>query len=255
LSALQHFSQVSGEKVARFYLLHPTTNHHPPTSARRQPATYNRLSLMPVITAIERIKFKRRAELWLDGERAFSLGLDVIAISHLAAGKTVDEAEIAGLRREDERQQAVEGALRLLSLSPRSEKDLGLRLRRLGLGREAVEAAVARMKELGYLDDARFAQSYVQARQSVTPRSRRYLAFELGQKGVARDLSAPALEEVSDEDAAYAAAQRRLPSLRNADQASFQRRLASFLAGRGFGYGIVRAIIERCWRETRGEEE
>ncbi|HEY7270999.1 MAG TPA: regulatory protein RecX, partial [Dehalococcoidia bacterium] len=161
--------------------------------------------------------------------------------------------EIVELRDLDERQEAVAASLKVLSMSPRSEKDLRQRLRRRGLGRPAADAAVARMRELGYLDDARFAKSYVESRQSSTPRSRRFLAFELGQKGVARELSAPALDEVSDKDAAYAAAQRRVASLRALDRAAFQKRLGSFLAGRGFGYGVARATIERCWAELHLE--
>jgi regulatory protein len=205
---------------------------------------------MPLITKVERLKFKRRAQIWLDGEPAFSLGLELIAVGGLRAGRDIGAGEIASLRDQDERQQALETALRLLARSPRSEKDLRQSLRRRGLGWEAVDAASERMRELGYLDDAKFARSFVESRQSATPRSRRYLAFELGQKGVARELAAPALESVSDEDAAYEAARRRLPSLRGADYATFQRRLGSFLAGRGFGYGVARAVIRRCWEEN-----
>ncbi len=204
---------------------------------------------MPTITSVEKIKFKRRADLWLDGVKAFALGLELIAISGLRAGRELSEDEIARLREQDERQEAVSGALRLLSMSPRSEKDLRQRLRRRGLSLPAVSAAVTRMRELGYLDDAAYARSYVEARQASTPRSRRSLAFELGQKGVARDLSADALDSVSDQDAAYMAAQRRMRSFSGLEYAAFQRRLGSFLASRGFGYGIARATIDRCWRE------
>jgi regulatory protein len=210
---------------------------------------------MPVITAVERLRFKRRADIWLDGEKAFSLSLDLIAVAKLAPGRELSESAAAALREQDERAQAVEGALKLLSLGPRSERDLRLRLRRRGLGRGAVDHAVARMRELGYLDDAAFARSYVESRQASTPRSRRYLAFELRQKGVDKDVAAPALDNVSDEEAAYRAAQRRMRSLRGLERAAFQRRLGSFLAARGFGYGTARAVIDRCWREAQTPAE
>ena len=208
---------------------------------------------MAVITAIERIRFKRRADIWLDGEKAFSLSLELIAVSGLAPGRELAAEEAAALREQDEREQAVAGALRLLAMGPRSERDLRQRLRRRGIARPAVEAAIERMRELGYLDDAAFAKSYVEARQSSTPRSKRYLAFELRQKGIDKDLSAEALEVVSDDDAAYQAAQRRLRSLHGLDHQAFQRRLGSFLAARGFGYGVARSAIERCWGETHTE--
>ena len=79
---------------------------------------------MPVITAIERIKFKRRADIWLEGERAFSLSLELIALARLEAGQELEAGRQEELRARDEREQAMAAALRLLSLSPRSERDL-----------------------------------------------------------------------------------------------------------------------------------
>ena len=61
------------------------------------------------------------------------------------------------------------------------------------------------------------------------------------------------MEGVSDADAAYDAAQRRLRSLSGADRKTFERRLGSFLNSRGFGYGVARATIQRCWAEMNGE--
>jgi regulatory protein len=201
------------------------------------------------ITAIERLRFKRRARLYLDGEPALTLATDIIAAEGLAPGQAMSDAALAALRERDQRQQALDGALRLLSQSPRSEREIRQRLRRRGIDADAVDAAVARMRELGYLDDAAFAKSYVDSRQAATPRSRRSLAFELGRRGIDKAAAAAALASVSDLDAAYAAASRRLRALAGLDRQTFARRLGAFLAGRGFGYGVARATIERCWAE------
>jgi regulatory protein len=111
------------------------------------------------------------------------------------------------------------------------------------------------MQELGYLNDAAFARSYVEARQASTPRSRRALSFELTRHGVERDLATEAVEELSDADAAYSAAQRRMRALRNLDRDAFKRRLGNFLASRGFSYGTARLTIDRCWQELTEEDE
>jgi regulatory protein len=157
------------------------------------------------------------------------------------------------LQSEDQRLTAIESALRLLAVQPRSERDLTDRLRRRGLPRGAVDAAVTRMRELGYLNDAAFAKFYVEARLAATPRSRRALAFELGRKGVRRELADESLSDVSDSEAAYEAAQRRLRALRALDRQTFTRRLGTFLSSRGFGYGVARATIDRCWAELAEE--
>jgi len=112
-----------------------------------------------------------------------------------------------------------------------------------------------RMKELGYLNDAAFARFWVESRQAATPRSKRALAFELGRKGVGREQLDAALDGVSDEEAAYEAAQRRARVLQGLDRKTFERRLGAFLNRRGFGYGVARSTIHRCWSEMNGAAE
>jgi regulatory protein len=205
---------------------------------------------MATITAIEKQKRRQRANVQLDGEFALSLRLDVIVTAGLAVGVELEPSRRRELEAEDQRLGAVESALRLLAIGPRSEHDLRERLgRRRGFRREAVDHAVQRMRELGYLNDAAFARLWVESRQAATPRSKRALAFELSRRGVAREELDTALEAVSDADAAYDAAQRRLRALRGLDRQTFERRLGSFLSSRGFGYGVARATIQRCWSE------
>jgi len=210
---------------------------------------------VPLITAIEKQKRKPRADVYLDGILALSLRLDVITIARLSVGDELSAARQRELEAEDQRLGALEAALRLLSLGPRSERDLRERLeRRRGFQRAAVDQAVARMRELGYVNDAAFAKLYVETRQA-SPRSKRALMFELGRKGVDRGYTEVALEDYDDAEAAYAAARRRLRSLSGADRVTFERRLGNFLASRGFGFGVARMTIQRCWRELSDAEE
>jgi regulatory protein len=211
---------------------------------------------MATITAIEKQKRGRRANVFVDGEYALSLRLDVLQLAGLVAGGELTAERRQELEAEDQRLGAVETALRLLAMGPRSEHDLRERLsRRRGFRREAVEHALRRMKELGYLDDAAFARFWVESRQAATPRSNRALAFELGRKGVAREELDAALDGVSDAEAAYDAAQRRVRVLRGLDLQTFERRLGAFLNSRGFGYGVARSTIQRCWAEMNGAAE
>src|SRR5919106_2660998 len=205
---------------------------------------------MPTITVIEKQKRRRRADVTLDGGLTFSLGLDLIATAGLALGDELSHARRQELEAEDQRLGAVQAALRLLAAGPRSERDVRQRLpRRRGFRKEAVDHAIGRMRNLGYLDDAAFARFWVESRQSSTPRSKRALSFELSQKGVSREQVERVLEDRSDGDAAYEAAQRRLRSLRGIDYSTFERRLGTFLNSRGFAYGVARSTIQRCWAE------
>jgi regulatory protein len=205
---------------------------------------------MPTITAIEKQKRRRRADVSLDSGLTFSLGLDLIATAGLAVGDELSHVRRQELEADDQKLGAVQAALRLLAAGPRSEQDLRRRLsRQRGFRKEAADQAIARMRDLGYLDDAAFARFWVETRQVSTPRSKRALRFELSQKGVSREQVDQVLEDRSDADAAYAAAQRRLRSLRGLDYITFHRRLGTFLNSRGFSYSVARATIQRCWAE------
>jgi regulatory protein len=208
---------------------------------------------MPVITAIEKQKRRPYADIHLDGVLGLSLRLDSVVIAHLAVGDELDAKRRREIEAADQRLGSVEASLHLVAMGPRSEKDLRDRLRRKSFTTAAIDHAVKRMKELGYLDDQAYARLYVQSRQASTPRSRRALAFELGRKGVNREIVSDAVEELSDAEAAYAAAQRRMRAFSKLDRESFMRRMGNFLASRGFGYGVARNTIERCLRE-QGED-
>jgi regulatory protein len=210
---------------------------------------------VPSVTAIEKQRRHSRAAVYFAEREPLDLRLDVIVQAGLAPGQDLSDRRRAELVADSQRLDAIDAALRLLALRPRTEKDLRERLRRRALPRPAIDAAVERVRELGYLDDAAFARLWVESRQASTPRSRRALAFELGRKGVTQPVAAETVADVSDEDAAYEAARRRLRALRNLDRQSFFRRLGSFLSSRGFSYGVARTTIERCWREIDEDAE
>jgi regulatory protein len=207
---------------------------------------------MPLITALEKQKRRPRFDLYLEGAFAFSLRPELVLAAGLSVGAELTYERQRWLYDEEQWLGAVEAALRLLAMSPRSEKELRERLKRRGFRTKALDAAVTRVREMGYLDDAAFARFFVETRQAATPRSRRALTFELGRKGIDRALAASSVAEVSDAEAAFEAAQRRLRSLRSLDRATFTRRLGSFLGSRGFGYSVTRLTIERCWVQCNG---
>lgn len=208
---------------------------------------------MPVITSIEKQKRRRRVDVHVDGVYALSLSLDVAVESRLAVGAELSPILRKQIEAEDQRRGAIEASLRMLSMHARSRQELSDRLKRRGFRAAAREAALTRMSELGYLNDEAFARLVVESRQASTPRSQRALVFELSRKGVDPELAMAAVATVSDADAAYDAAQRRLRGLRSLDHQTFTRRLGSFLASRGFSYGIASNAIERCWRELAEE--
>jgi regulatory protein len=117
-------------------------------------------------------------------------------------------------------------------------------LKQRGYGPAAIQSAVDRMRELGYLDDADFARRWVANRAGVSPRGGRLMEMELRQKGVAQDVAREAIDEADLDDlaAARALAETRMRRYADLDQPSQRRRLTAFLARRGFSSDVIRTI-------------
>jgi regulatory protein len=104
-------------------------------------------------------------------------------------------------------------AARFMEARPRSVEEIRRRLGAAGFQSDLVEAAIARLGELGMLDDAAFARAWTEARDRTRPRSARALRQELRRKGVADEVieqalaarEASAAGEGEDEDEATAA--------------------------------------------------
>jgi len=101
--------------------------------------------------------------------------------------------ESFGERRE--RRAAIEdpevvlnAAARFLEVRPRSVDEVRRHLGTAGYRAELVESAVARLLELGMLDDRAFGQTWVESRDRARPRGESAIRQELARKGLDREL-------------------------------------------------------------------
>ena len=81
--------------------------------------------------------------------------------------------------------EVLTAAARFLEARPRSTDEVRHRLREAGYRADLVEAALLRLTELGFLDDAGFARTWVESRDRARPRCVRALRDELRRIGVA----------------------------------------------------------------------
>jgi regulatory protein len=81
--------------------------------------------------------------------------------------------------------EVLTAAARFLEARPRSTDEVRHRLREAGYRADLVEAALLRLTELGFLDDAGFARTWVESRDRARPRGVRALRDELRRMGVA----------------------------------------------------------------------
>jgi len=154
----------------------------------------------------------------------------------------------------------LEAALRFLEARQRSTVELRTRLNRAGYRPDLVEGAIARLIELGMLDDVAFARAWVESRDRARPRGERALRSELRHKGIDRAIADGVLEdrETSAPEADASAAERLLQRhaaaiARVADPRRRRQRAYALLARNGFDSETAVEVIARFLDQGQAE--
>lgn len=194
-----------------------------------------------------------RYSIAVDGETLGDLSLDAIERLDIHVGAEVSDRVVAEITRETEALHTYDRAVTLLAAHARASKELERLLVRKGEPAALAKAAVARLAEQGFLDDASFARQFARTKLAGGL-SRRRMQAELARRGVARDVADAAIDEVvvdddvNEADACDRIATRKMRSLRDLPPDVQRRRLYAFLARRGYELDDVRAVVDRLVR-------
>jgi regulatory protein len=205
------------------------------------------------ITALQvQKKNPNRVNVHLDGEFAF--GLARIVAAWLRLGQELSEEKIEQLVAEDARERAFQQAMLFLSYRARSESEIRKNLRKHEIPEPVIEQTLERLRQDGLANDDQFAQAWVENRTTFRPRSRRMMAMELKQKGLADEAIQSAVQNVDDEASAYEAARKRAARFKGLEWNDFRKKLSEFLARRGYSYSVIAPVVTRIWNETHADK-
>jgi regulatory protein len=210
---------------------------------------------MNKITAIEpQQKNLQRVNIYLDGEFAFWLAR--VTAGWLMVGQELSKEKIALLQSEDANETAYQKALHFMSYRPRSSAEVRQNLTKRGISETLVEETVNRLQRAGLINDAEFAQAWVENRNTFQPRSKSALRMELRRKGLDEEVFQPVLDEKVDEDAlALEAARKYARRLAGLEWLAFRQKLGGFLARRGFSYATLSPVVSEVWKETQTADD
>lgn len=149
-----------------------------------------------------------------------------------------------------EETDALPTALRLLTGREYSEKELVERLRKKGYCTASAEAAVKRCRELGYVDDVRFARERARALMRNGRAVGRRILTDLSSRGISEAAALAALEEArrecSEEELIADLQSRRFPDFSYDDADDRQRRrVVNFFLRRGFPLSLVLSFLKQ----------
>ena len=140
-------------------------------------------------------------------------------------------------------------AAKLLSARPYSAAALAAKLTARGFGEETADTVVAAFIEQGYLDDAAYAQT-VARHYTAKGYGRRRVEAELYRRGVDREISREAVENLPEPDGTLDVLAEKLFADGDPDEREL-RRFTDRMRRKGFDWQDIRDAVSRA--DARGD--
>lgn len=149
-----------------------------------------------VVVSVEQLS-KGKQRLRLDNGEVWVLYSGELRSCSLAEGTELTQTQYEQIRCDIIGKRAKKRAMHLLEKMDRTEQQLRKKLLESEYPEDLAEEAIAYVKRFHYVDDARYADSYV--RMKGAAKSRGKLLAELQNKGIDRELACRVLSEYEDE--------------------------------------------------------
>ena len=149
-----------------------------------------------VVVSVEQLS-KGKQRLRLDNGEVWVLYSGELRSCSLAEGTELTQTQYEQIRCDIIGKRAKKRAMHLLEKMDRTEQQLRKKLLESEYPEDLAEEAIAYVKRFHYVDDARYADSYVRLKGAA--KSRGKLLAELQNKGIDRELACRVLSEYEDE--------------------------------------------------------
>lgn len=197
---------------------------------------------MAEITAITPQKRdKTRCNIEIDGKFYCGMKLDTVLANGLKVGVNVETNELSRLQLESEKLTALDKALKHISVSMKTEKEIRIFLKGKGYLQDVSDYVLDKMKEYGYVDDETYAASYVEG--ASKRKGSRLLQLELKQKGVDGQIIDSVLSTLEDETESAKRCLEKYMRGKTMDEATLKKAYRNLLS-KGFDYDTCRLAIE-----------
>lgn len=143
-----------------------------------------------LITSLEYLG-RSKVRIYMDGEFAFPLMREDIIQYDLKEGLELSKDAYELILGEGVLRRAKLKALAILKYMDRSEQELRKKLMEAEYPKDVIDMAIDYVKGYGYIDDSRYASSYIRHRKNT--KSKSMLTAELYNKGIRRDIIETAL--------------------------------------------------------------
>lgn len=186
---------------------------------------------------------KGRVQIVLDGEPAFVLYRGEVSRLGLKEGVELSESAYEEIVQEILVKRAKLRCMNILKSYDKTEGQLRVKLAQGGYPQCVIDQALDYVKSLHYVDDLRYARSYIESRSSS--KSTRQIMLELTRRGISKETIETAFAEAeteSEEQTIRRLAEKKGMNLKNPTKEE-SRKYDAFFMRKGFSYTAIRNIL------------
>lgn len=203
---------------------------------------------------LTKISYDKKNRAILETDEGYSVIFEPSTILEfsLQEGDELSEEQLTEIIRYDMTERAKSYALNYISYRLRSEKEVADYLHGKEFDAEISSLVIARLKELGYLDDFAFAEAFVRDRLNLSKHGKSRIEFELKLKGI----DASVIQEVlrgSNATELRNAVQLVLKKAKNLSDFKERRRITGMLARKGYSFDMISRAISLAMAESDDE--
>ncbi len=198
------------------------------------------------ITKISPQKDSSRINLYVDGEFYLGLPSEAIIEFKLKKDMELDHETAQRLQCYDELQRTKSSAYKYLSYRQRTVSEMMDYLARKGFEQQSISNVIELLKESGFLNDESFARAYVDDKTRLNDLGAYRLKAELRKKGIDEDLIKETLSDLEpDIEHLVELVQKKYSNSLTGDENSTMRKAAGFLQRKGYGYDVIKKVLEK----------
>lgn len=149
-------------------------------------------------------------------------------------------------------EQALASLMRLCSRAEKSSGDARRLMARWGVTASERDGVLAKLIEMRFIDDSRFAAAYVRDRSRFGGWGAYKIRAGLKAKGVSEEVINEALAQLTEDNSAeqlLRQVERKAPKVKAANDYELKTKLIRFALSRGFEYDTVLAVVEQFMKE------
>jgi regulatory protein len=196
-----------------------------------------------VITKITpSVKTAGRYNIFVNQRFEFSLDEAQLLELELKVGQQINQQQLANLKSQSQFGKNYIRALDLLSRRRRSTKEIRDYGKRHDWSDDSTERVIQRLYQHNYLDDEKFALSFIRSRAKLKNYSLKKMKFELKRRGIAEDIIDKTLNAAEEYD--QSAALKQLIAKKGASYET--PKLINYLLRQGFCYQDIMVALKEA---------